>query len=250
MVSRQSHERKIPTKRREKMKDIFQKNENGKFTLIELLVVIAIIAILAGMLLPALNNARERARIAKCVSNMKQVGLSMILYLDDNNENLMPQSNSGGRWTTYLFKEKYIIDPNIFYCPTDQKKHITKASVPDSGASPWSLPGYGLSDLFWNGWGAAAVKKINQVLNPSRTVMFGEVTNWHIATSSPADHQMVPKHAKKQANIACVDGHTETLNGKGGTTAEWQANIYSDTGDIKNSAVDDNRWTRDGKKIN
>ena len=62
----------------------------GAFTLVELLVVIAIIAILAALLLPALASAKEKGRRAQCINNLKQVGVSSLVYVGDDSDKFMP----------------------------------------------------------------------------------------------------------------------------------------------------------------
>jgi prepilin-type N-terminal cleavage/methylation domain-containing protein len=119
------------------------------FTLIELLVVIAIIAILAAILFPVFAKAREAARRASCLNNMKQMGTGIMMYVQDYDETYMPRRGggiaNGGHWGYVI--QPYVKNDKLWTCPSNS------ASANTTIGTPVPDPGFRLRRSYGvNGW--------------------------------------------------------------------------------------------------
>ncbi len=192
------------------------------FTLIELLVVIAIIAILAAMLLPALQGARDRAKGTSCISRQKQVVTAIMNYADDWDSFRPPGSFKHGETTIYycrmLSENNYITKNEVLHCPLFPDAQISRTGGTTNDT--YGLLREGPYDPETR-WGSKDFVKIKSIM-PSQDVMIVDSVKTRNSNLVPSavpqknyqDHPMYAGHGKK-LTLGFYDGHVDMLPGDG-----------------------------------
>lgn len=210
------------------------------FTLIELLIVIAIIAILAALLLPALNSARDKAMAVKCLSNLKQQGAGFLQYAMDNNERVPCSATPGTHSVHYAWRlaiapytgtkaeKKYLFDNepearnSIFFC---QKSNRTAGSPEYGPNSPNVSYGLAFAYSLHVGWYSTNPKGCKfltdiQGKTPAETILTADLSDLSIGQGnipvcwSPdaSDPNVVGSRHSQGININWADGHAAWMS--------------------------------------
>jgi len=197
---------------------------NKGFTLIELLVVIAIIGILAGILLPVLSRARESARKTQCMSNIKQIGMGLIMYANENNEDFPSDTaysaGSPAMRGLNILYDTYISDNKVFNCPSD----ATVTSATNAGMSVSTIGG---TEAFTSTQCSYGYDRAHRQADDADVALAADRP-----PATPSATANSANHNARGQNIVYVDGHVEFIISplagwyySDGTTRD---NIYTD----------------------